>query len=116
GDRRYWLDNPAYAHGDGVVLHAMLRHLRPARIVEVGSGYSSALILDTVDRWLPDTELTFVEPHPELVEGLLRPGDERRVTIHRVPVQDVDPAVFAVLGAGDVLFIDSTHVAKAGSD
>ncbi len=115
-ERRYWLDNPAYAHGDGVVLHAMLRHLRPGRIVEVGSGYSSALILDTVDDWLPDTELTFVEPHPELVEGLLRPEDERRVTIHRSPVQDVDESVFGALGAGDVLFIDSTHVAKAGSD
>jgi predicted O-methyltransferase YrrM len=116
GERRYWLDNPAYAHGDGVVLHAMLRHLRPRRLVEVGSGYSSALILDTVDAWLPDTEVTFVEPHPELVEGLLRADDERRVTIHRTPVQDVDPDVFAALGPGDVLFIDSTHVAKAGSD
>ena len=116
GGRRYWLDNPAYAHGDGVVLHAMLRHLRPARFVEVGSGYSSALVLDMVDRWLPDTELTFVEPHPQLLEGLLRPDDEARVTIHRLPVQDVDTAVFEALGPGDVLFIDSTHVAKAGSD
>jgi hypothetical protein len=116
GDRRYWLDNFAYAYGDGVVLHGMLRHLRPGRIVEVGSGFSSALILDTVDEWLPATEVTFVEPYPELVEGLLRAGDERRVTIHRKPVQDVDPDVFAALGPGDVLFIDSTHVAKAGSD
>ena len=116
GGHRYWLDNPAYAHGDGVVLHAMLRHLRPGRIVEVGSGYSSALILDTCDRWLPETAVTFVEPHPRLVEGLLRDGDEQRVTIHRTAVQDVDAAVFSALGSGDVLFIDSTHVAKAGSD
>lgn len=116
GDRRYWLDNPAYAYGDGVVLHAMLRHLRPQRIVEVGSGYSSALILDTVDRYMPTTEVTFVEPFPALVESLLRADDERRVTIHRSPVQDVDTDVFEALGAGDVLFIDSTHVAKAGSD
>ena len=116
GDRRYWLDNFAYAYGDGVVLHAMLRHLRPSRIVEVGSGFSSALILDTVDGWLPGTEVSFVEPYPALVEGLLRPGDEGRVAIHRQPVQDVDPAVFDALGPGDVLFVDSTHVVKAGSD
>lgn len=116
GRRRYRLDNPAYAHGDGTVLHAMLRRLRPKRIIEVGSGHSSALILDTVERWLPGTEVTFVEPFPALVEGLLHPGDERRVTILRAPVQDVDPEVFAALGAGDVLFVDSTHVAKAGSD
>jgi hypothetical protein len=116
GKRRYWLDNFAYAYGDGVVLHGMLRHLRPARIVEVGSGFSSALILDTVDEHLPDTAVTFVEPYPALVEELLRSDDERRVTIHRAPVQDVDPAVFTALGPGDVLFVDSTHVAKAGSD
>jgi predicted O-methyltransferase YrrM len=113
---RYWFDNPAYGHGDGAVLHGMLRHLRPRRIVEVGSGYSSAMILDTVDGWLDDTEVTFVEPHPELLRGLLGPGDEGRVTIHEVAVQDVGFEVFDQLGPGDVLFIDSTHVVKAGSD
>lgn len=116
GDRRYWFDNFAYAYGDGIVLHGMLRHVRPRRIVEVGSGFSSAMILDTVDEHLPGTEVTFVEPYPELVESLLRPGDDGRVTIHRAAVQDVDPGVFAALDPGDVLFIDSTHVAKAGSD
>jgi len=113
---RYWFDNPAYGHGDGTVLHGMLRYLRPRRIVEVGSGYSSAMILDTADGWLDDTEVTFVEPYPELLRGLLRPGDEGRVTIHEVAVQDVGFEVFDQLGPGDVLFIDSTHVVKAGSD
>jgi len=113
---RYWYDNFAYGYGDGIVLHGMLRHLAPRRIVEVGSGFSSAMMLDTVDGWLPGTELTFVEPYPELLESLLRPGDEARVTIHRRAVQDVEDEVFASLGAGDVLFVDSTHVVKAGSD
>jgi predicted O-methyltransferase YrrM len=116
GTTRYWFDNPAYAHGDGTVLHGMLRHLRPRRVVEVGSGFSSAMILDTVDGWLTGTELTFIEPHPGLVRGLLRPGDEQRVTIHEVAVQDVSPDVFDRLDSGDVLFVDSTHVVKAGSD
>ncbi len=113
---RYWYDNFAYAYGDGIVLHGMLRRLAPRRIVEVGSGFSSAMMLDTVDGWLPGTEVTFVEPYPELLESLLRPGDEARVTIHRWAVQDVEPEVFAALEAGDVLFVDSTHVVKAGSD
>lgn len=116
GRWRYWYDNPAYSYGDGVVLHGMLRRLRPSRVVEVGSGYSSALLLDTVDGWLPGTEVTFVEPFPALLESLLRPEDEGRVTVHRAPVQDVDPAVFAALGPGDLLFVDSTHVSRAGSD
>jgi Methyltransferase domain len=116
GRWRYWYDNYAYGYGDGVVLHAMLRRLRPSRVVEVGSGYSSALLLDTVDGWLPGTEVTFVEPFPALLESLLRPDDEDRVTIHREPVQDVAPDVFEALGPGDVLFVDSTHVSRAGSD
>lgn len=114
---RYYLDNPAYSWGDGVVLHAMLRHIGPRRIVEVGSGYSSAMTLDTTERWLGgDVDLVFVEPYPELLRSLLRPGDEDRVTIHEQAVQDVDLEVFSALEDGDVLFIDSTHVAKAGSD
>jgi predicted O-methyltransferase YrrM len=116
GATRYWFDNPAYAHGDGTVLHGMLRHLRPHRVVEVGSGYSSAMILDTVDGWLSSTELTFIDPHPELVRGLLRPGDETRLNIHEVAVQDVSLDVFDQLEDGDLLFVDSTHVVKAGSD
>jgi predicted O-methyltransferase YrrM len=116
-EHRYWFDNPAYSWGDGAVLHAMLRHVRPRRVVEVGSGHSSALLLDTVDGWLdPGVDLTFVDPHDELLRSLLRPGDEERVTILGAAVQDVDDSVFTRLGADDVLFIDSTHVVKAGSD
>jgi predicted O-methyltransferase YrrM len=114
---RYYCDNPAYGSGDGLILHAMLRHVRPRRVVETGSGYSSAMILDTTEGWLDaGVELTFVEPHSELLRSLLRPGDEERVRILEVGVQDVDPEVFAQLQADDVLFIDSTHVVKAGSD
>ncbi len=118
GDKyRYYFDNPAYAWGDGLILHAMLRHVRPRRVVEVGSGYSSAMILDTTEHWLePGVELTFVEPYDELLRSLLRPGDDERVDILDVGVQDVPLDVFASLQAGDVLFIDSTHVVKAGSD
>ncbi|ETD25549.1 hypothetical protein [Helicobacter canis] len=43
---RYYFDNPAYCHSDGICLYSMIRHLRPQRIVEVGSGFSSALMHD----------------------------------------------------------------------
>lgn len=114
---RYYFENPAYSWSDGLILHAMLRHVRPRRVVEVGSGYSSAMLLDTTERWLdPGVELTFVEPYSELLRSLLRKGDEQRVTILDVGVQEVDLDVFRRLDAGDILFIDSTHVVKAGSD
>jgi len=115
---RYRFDNGFYGFDDGLVLHTMLRHLRPKRVIEVGSGWSSACMLDTDELFLDGTtELTFIDPEPERLDSLLR-GDELapRVTVHRARVQDVDPALFGVLAAGDVLFIDSSHVVKAGSD
>jgi len=115
---RYKFDNGFFGFDDGLVLHTMLRHLRPARVIEVGSGWSSACMLDTDERFLGGTtELTFIDPEPERLESILR-GDEvaPRVTIHRCRVQDVDPALFGALRAGDVLFVDSSHVVKAGSD
>jgi predicted O-methyltransferase YrrM len=115
--QRYRFVNDAYGHGDGLTLSAVLRHQRPARIVEVGSGWSSACILDTADAFLdPAPEVTFVEPHDELLRSRLLPGDHERVEILRQRVQDVELERFDALGSGDLLFIDSTHVAKLGSD
>jgi hypothetical protein len=114
---RYHFDNPAFSYGDGSILYAMLRRYGPQRLVEVGSGYSSACAVDTVERFLDAAvEMTFVEPHPELLQRLL--GDESDETrkIIACPVQDADLSVFTGLQAGDFLFIDSTHVLKTGSD
>lgn len=113
---RYHFENPSYAWGDGLMLHAMLRHLRPRRVVEVGSGYSSACLLDTLERYQPeDCDVTFVEPYPELLRSLLGSAvDRRRLQASRV--QDCPLSVFTALEADDILFIDSTHVLKTGSD
>ncbi|WP_410587359.1 class I SAM-dependent methyltransferase [Amycolatopsis sp. lyj-23] len=115
-EHRYFYENTAYSWSDAIILHTMLRHLHPKRMIEVGSGYSTAMTLDTADRWLPELELTCVEPYPELLQSLFRPGDEDRVRVLGQAVQDVPLETFAQLQAGDVLFIDSTHVVKAGSD
>jgi predicted O-methyltransferase YrrM len=116
-DLRYAYGNGFFGYDDGLVLHTMLRHLRPKRVVEVGSGWSSACMLDTDELFLDgSTEFVFVDPNPARLESLLRDGDTDRVTIHRSRVQDVSFDVFETLEAGDVLFIDSSHVVKAGSD
>jgi hypothetical protein len=114
---RYHPDNVAYAVGDGLTLHGMLRTIRPQRLIEVGSGHSSAMMLDTVEHFLDGkTQLSFIEPYPQLLESMLRPGDEQRVQIVPKPVQDVPLELFETLESGDVLFIDSTHVVKTGND
>lgn len=114
--RRYNPDNPQFGVGDAAVLHAMLRHFRPSRVTEIGSGHSSAVILDTCEGDLDDTKLVFADPYPEAVLGLLREGDARRCTVLAERLQDLPIAMFEELRAGDFLFIDSSHVVKTGSD
>jgi hypothetical protein len=114
---RYCGANGFFGMADALVLHGMLRWLQPRRIIEIGSGWSSALILDTVDRYLSGSEqLCFIEPHPERLNDLLKDSDRSRVTVHVSDVQTVDPALFDTLEDGDVLFIDSSHVVTIGSD
>ena len=113
---RYSPANRMFGPADAAIYRAMLRHLRPARIVEVGSGYSTAVALDETEgpSGLEDLRLTCVEPYPGRLLGLLRARDSSRVTVVRAAVQDAGFDVFGQLAPGDVLFIDSTHVVKAG--
>jgi predicted O-methyltransferase YrrM len=114
---RYYLDNDFFSFGDGVVLQSILRSQRPRRLIEVGSGYSSALILDTNERYLNGAlHCTFIEPDPERLHGLLNNADRDRCEIVVSPLQDLDLTFIDELGPNDVLFIDSSHVSKAGSD
>jgi predicted O-methyltransferase YrrM len=115
-ESRYWFENWAYSYSDAIFLYSMLRHLKPRRVIEVGSGFSSAAMLDTADRWLPSTSFTFIDPDTSTLDALLRPTDRDRVTITRARLQDVPLTTFDSLTANDILFIDSTHVSKTGSD
>jgi len=103
-----------YNAADGAIYHAMLRHVRPKRVIEVGSGYTTALLLDTADRHHLDVQITCIEPYPDRLLSLLQEGDD--ITLLRSAAQDVAVDAFTTLQAGDMLFIDSSHVAKAGSD
>jgi len=113
---RYSFDNTQFgSHMDAMALYSFLRHYKPKRVIEVGSGFSSCLMLDVNQQFLDNQiKLTFIEPHPDrLLENVL-PSDNY-VLIEK-NVQDVDIEVFDDLEEGDILFIDSSHVSKAGSD
>jgi predicted O-methyltransferase YrrM len=116
-ERRYHYRGGPYAYGDAIVLRAMMAHFAPRRIVEVGSGFSSACMLDCAEELaLEPFSLTCVEPYPDSLRSLLRPEDWSRVTLHERPVQGMPLEVFEELEAGDILFLDSSHVMKTGSD
>ena len=113
---RYHLDNQWFGYGDGVTLYSMMREFTPARIVEVGSGYSSAAMLDVDQRFFGTIGLTFIDPYPQRLLGLLGDADRERCTVLDQPVQAVPIDVFTQLQDGDFLFIDSSHLAKTDSD
>lgn len=113
-DVRYTPNNEFYGLADAAIYQAFLRHAKPKKVIEIGSGFSTAKLLDTADTFLPELQVLCVEPYPVRLLQLLRSNDT--IEILRQPVQDVPLSIFTALEAGDVLFIDSTHVAKAGSD
>jgi predicted O-methyltransferase YrrM len=94
-----------------------MRLFCPKRVIEVGSGFSSALMLDVNDRFLNgQTEFTFIDPNGERLNEVLRPNDFSKARIIAQAVQRVPLSIFQELQANDILFIDSSHVSKAGSD
>lgn len=114
---RYYFDNGLYIHTDGIILYSMLRHFRPRRIIEAGSGHTSALMLDVNERFFNNKlELTFIDPEPERLLSLMSPEDKARATVHATMVERLDVEMFLKLQKNDILFIDSTHVSKTGSD
>lgn len=116
-DRRYCLANEYFPYGDAFAYHALLRHLRPARVVEVGAGWSTAVLFDTEERFLQRRlDVTAIEPYPDRLLSLLRPDDVARLRLLRCRLQDAPLEVFDALEADDILFVDSSHVAKTGSD
>jgi hypothetical protein len=114
---RYFFENPAYSYSDAIFYYLVLRRFRPRRLIEVGSGYSTCIALDTDELFLGSSlEMTCIEPYPQLMKSLVRPGDLSRITLRPEGLQNTPLEVFDQLGKDDVLFIDSTHVSRIGSD
>jgi predicted O-methyltransferase YrrM len=114
--RRYYTENPIYPVGDAAILRAIILKAKPARIIEIGSGMSTACMLDTLEEGRLATSITCIEPYPQRLYASLLAGDRERLAVIEQPVQEVPLETFAALAAGDILFIDSTHVMKTGSD
>ena len=115
--RRYYTKNGWYPYGDAIFLYCMMRHFRPKRIIEVGSGFSSCAILDTNERFFQNQiRCTFIEPEPERFLKAILPEDRGRVDLVIKDVRSLPPEYFQSLDSGDILLIDSSHVSKVNSD
>ena len=118
---RYYFNNIPYSYGDGLTLYNMLRHFKPKKVIEIGSGFSSCVTLDTNEHFFNNSiDITFIEPYPELLHSLiirsLAKKESKKPNVIAQPLQKVNLDLFQDLDANDILFIDSTHVSKLNSD
>ncbi len=117
GKSRFYIKNCSYPITDALVLFGMIREIKPKRIIEIGSGFTSALMMDVNERFFKHKiKMTFIEPFPELLLSRMNDDDKKKYKVIPKKVQDVVVEVFKELEDGDILFIDSTHVSKFNSD
>lgn len=116
-EARYYSGNNFFNKADALALYYMMQHFQPKRIIEVGSGFSSALMLDLKDQYFRDAlSFTFIEPFPDRLYSLFKQDDRKHINVIVDLIQHVDLELFEQLEENDILFIDSSHVSKVGSD
>lgn len=109
--------NPRFDQGwfaplDAAAAYALVHTRRPARIIEIGSGHSTRFMARALHDSGNDASLLSIDPAPRAAIENLAP----RVRFERRTMQQIDVSIFADLRAGDVLFIDSSHILMPGSD
>ncbi len=113
----FHLGNNRFEALDAEVLYCFVRHFKPRRIIEVGSGYSTLVSAKGVvanhkiDSF--DTDLICIEPYPN---QLIKSGFPGLSKVISEQVENTQLSMFEELVENDILFIDSSHVVKIGSD
>lgn len=107
--------NDFYFELDAAVYYALLREIKPSKVIEIGCGYSTQIAAKAIAMNQQEGKagkIICIEPYPE--PQLLEANLEFQLINERV--ENIELKVFEQLGAGDILFIDSTHTVKFGSD
>jgi methyltransferase family protein len=114
----YFAQNGSFGYSSAAILYSMIRSFKSKRVIEVGSGYSSLIILDALKKNHPqgDFNFTCIEPYPLgwLKEVTSRHPDKMGLRAERA--ETVDENVYLTLKENDIFFIDSSHVSKLNSD
>ncbi len=116
--RQYYIDNGMFEGVDGEILWCMLRHFKPQNMIEIGSGNSTLLAAQALNRNALENRghgcsFTAIEPHPSAVLSSGVPGVSRLIAAE---LQAIPLDMFLDLRENDVLFIDSSHALRIGSD
>jgi hypothetical protein len=108
----FYVNNTLFGGVDALVAYCMVRYFQPELIIEVGSGFSS-LVLGEAAKKNKRSGIICIEPFPR---KFLRDGFPTLQSLIEKQVQDIETEFFSELKSGDILFIDSSHTVKMGSD
>jgi hypothetical protein len=116
---QFYQRNKSFSFGCAAGLHSMIRHFKPRRIIEVGSGSSSRVIhraaaMNRSGTEGQATDYTIIDPYPKSTVSELGRIGAAELIVSKVEL--LDPALFDRLEANDLLFVDSGHTVKIGSD
>lgn len=114
----YFINNYFFESVDGEILYCMVRYFKPKRIIEIGAGFSTylsaqAILYNKKEDDSYECELRAIEPYPN---DILKAGFPGLTKLISTRVQDIPFSMFTKLQENDILFIDSSHVLKIGSD
>jgi len=112
----FYIENSHFETVDAEIYYGLLRERGPARILEIGSGFSTRLALEALEKNAAEGKsgtITLCDPHPP---EWLKSGTPYVDRILASRVQELPLNEFSTLGPSDVLFIDSSHVLAIGSD
>lgn len=112
GQKRFHWKNSSYSYMDAMSYYCVLRHLKPNKVIEIGAG-NSTLVADQALKKNGQGEIVIIEPYPlEYLAGI-----DSVTEIIESPIQEIDLVELRdLVESAEVLFIDSTHTVKVGSD
>lgn len=114
-DYRYFYTDQWFGKGSADALFYMIRILQPKKIIEVGSGFSTAVMLDANEYFFNNSiEIVSIEPRANRLKSILKSTDN--IEIYEKEVQEMPISLFLTLKENDILFIDSSHVSRIDSD
>jgi hypothetical protein len=114
-EHQFYYDNPSFRWADAGFLYSVIRHFKPRRVIEIGCGYSTLMAIQAEKKNASENAAdacthTCIEPYemPWL--------EQLGVEVVRSKVEDLPIPTFGQLEAGDILFIDSSHIIRPQGD
>ena len=110
----FCLDNTSFSYVCASLLYGMICMNKPKRIIEIGSGNSSKVILKTLsDNTRQNIDYTIIDPYCSFTESDFK---QYKVNIIKEPIEEASIELFEKLERNDILFIDSSHTVRIGGD